>query len=290
MKIAILFISLFFALSGCVKGITDPSWIEITEWEMLPNSNIGSLEGEITHNFTDAWVYADGQLVGVFELPVRLPILKEGTTEIKIFPTILNNGIAATKKVYPFVQAYDITVTLVKNQTVVINPTTKHYDGVQFWIEDFEDTSIKFESDPGVSLATLVQANDPAILKYGSYYGLIAINSIDSIYAGYTLETEPLVLPKKGKEVYLEIDYRSTNDLITGLIEHSPTIIKYHPNVQINAQDPSSAVWKKIYIDLKDIVSGTPLAEYYKISLISRLKDSGVSGDVIIDNVKVVHN
>lgn len=290
MKIVILFFSLSIVLSCCIKGVEDPAWIEINKWEMLPNSAYGVSEGELTHNFTDAWVYADGKLVGVFELPVKIPILKYGSSDLKIFPTVLNNGISATKKVYPFVQPYDITVSLVKNETVVINPTTKHYDGIQFWKEDFEEgTSIKFESDPGTSTANLVQGNDPSILKYGSYYGLIAINSVDTMYAGYTLDSSPLFLPQKGQEVYLEIDYRSTNDLITGLIEHSPSLIKYHPNIQINGQDPSTAVWKKIYIDLKEIVSGTPQAEYYKVSLISRLKESGVSGDVIIDNIKVLH-
>jgi len=289
MKIIILFFSLFLFFSSCVKRISDPSWVEISEWELLANSNLGSLEGALSHNFSDAWVYADGQLVGVFELPVKFPMLKEGTTVFTILPTILNNGIAATKKAYPFVQPYEVTVTLIKNKTIIINPVTKHNDNVKFWIEDFEESTIKFEPDLGTSLASLVQANDPSILKYGNYYGHIALNSIDSIYAGYSLETQGLVLPNKGAEVYLEIDYHSTNTLITGLIEHSPTTVQYHPNIQINGQDESYVVWKKIYIDLKEIVSGTSSSEYYKVSFIAQLNAGGVTRDIIIDNIKVLY-
>jgi hypothetical protein len=276
--------------TGCVKHIDNPSWIEITKWDLLANSNLGAEEGELTHNFKDAKVFANGQLVGIFELPVKLPLLQEGTTKFQLIPTVLNNGISATKASYPFVEIYEVTVDLVKNETVVINPVTKYKDEVEFWIEDFEETG-KFESDPS-SPTNLVQANDPAILKYGDYYGHIALTTDKTFYAGYTADTqnEHLVLPKNGADVYLEIDYRSTNSLITGLIEHSATTIQNHTNIQLNAQNPNgTVVWKKIYIDLKEIVSNTPESEYYKISLSAFLNDGGIARDIVIDNVKVLH-
>jgi hypothetical protein len=285
-----LLISIFI-LAGCVKKIDQPSWIEISEWEFLPNASLLSEEGELSHNFSNAWVYANGKLVGVFELPVKLPLLLEGKTRFQILPTVLNNGISATKKAYPFVQPYDITVDLVKGEKIKINPFTKHYDEVKFWIEDFEESSLKFEND-GTGSSDLVQASDPSIVKYGSKYGLIALNTTDSQYNGYTNDSQDIwfQLPKGGAEVYLEIDYRSTNSLVTGLIEVSNSQIKYHPNIQLNAQDPDGeVVWKKIYIDLKEIISNTSQAEYYKISLNTTLNSGGIPRDVIIDNVKVLH-
>lgn len=289
MKKLLPFIVLFFLFTGCVRKMDDPSWISISKWDFVANSNLGSEEGELTHNFSDAWVYADGKLVGVFELPVKIPLLLEGSVTFQILPTVLNNGISATKKAYPFVEPYKITVNLVKNETVSISPITKHYDQVKFWIEDFED-SPKFEVDLNTSLTTIVQANNPSILKYGNYYGLISLNTVDSVYAGYTLENDPLYLPQQGAEVYLEIDYHSTNTIITGIIEHSTQLVKYHPHIQLNSQDPSkTVVWKKIYIDLKEIVSGTSQSEYYKISLNAYLNGGGIDRNVIIDNVKVLH-
>jgi hypothetical protein len=289
MKIIVPYLFFVLILASCTKNINDPAWLEISEWELQANSNLGTTEGELSHNFSDAWIYADGKLIGVFELPVKLPILLEGSTKFRIFPAILNNGISATKKIYPFVEPYEITLDLKKNETISINPVTKHYDQVKFWIENFED-SPKFESSGTESLASLVQANDPSILKYGNYYGLISLNPVDSVYIGYTLENDKLYLPQKGAEVYLEVDYRSTNSLVTGLIEHSASLVKYHPNVQLNGQDPNGeVVWKKIYIDMREIVSGTSQSEYYKISLIARLNDGGIDRQVVIDNVKILH-
>lgn len=281
-----------FLLAGCIKKIDNPSWIEISKWDLIANSALGGEEGELTHNFTDAWVYANGKLVGVFELPVKLPLLLEGSTNFQIMPTVLNNGISATKKAYPFVEKYEITVNLVKNETVQIHPVTKYYSNVTFWIEDFEDSSLKFESDD-VSMTDMVAANDPNILKYGSYYGHIALNTTDSTYAGFTGDFQDsfLKLPRGGAEVYLEIDYHSTNSLVTGLIEISSSLIKYHPNIQLNAQNPNGeVVWRKIYIDLKEIVSNTSQSEYYKVSLVASLNAGGIPRDVIIDNIKVVYN
>src|SRR5690606_30346439 len=118
---SIVLISLLF--SGCIKNNQDPSWIEISEWDLQENPNSANQTGVLTSNITDAWVYMDGDVVGVFELPVKLPLLKDGTHNFKIYPAVVNNGISATKKIYPFLEPYDITLDLVKNETVSISPT-----------------------------------------------------------------------------------------------------------------------------------------------------------------------
>jgi hypothetical protein len=287
MKSLVIFILGFFLLSGCIKNNENPSWIEINPWKLNANPDI-SKEGELTHNFSNAWVYADGQLVGVFELPVKLPILKEGATHFKILPTILNNGISATKKAYPFVEAYELDVNLVRDKKIVINPETKYYSNLNFWIEDFEEASIKFIPDP-TSSAILVEESDPSILKYGTQYGAVHLTAENSTFYAYNADNYNLILPKQGAQVYLEVDYRSSNSLVTGVIEVSAATVKNHPNVQMNAQDINAPVWKKIYIDLQEIVTGTPNSEYYKISLSALLDDGGINRDIIIDNIKVIY-
>ncbi|MFA7274453.1 MAG: hypothetical protein WC044_11315 [Crocinitomicaceae bacterium] len=288
MKSLVVFILGFFLFSGCIKNNENPSWIEINTWKLNFNPDIVDDQGELTHNFTDAWIYADGQLVGVFELPVKLPILKEGATHFKILPAIHNNGISATKKAYPFVEAYELDVNLVRDEKIVINPETKYYSNVKFWIEDFEDASIKFVPDP-TSTAILMAENDPTILKYGLQYGAVHLTTENSTFYAYNSDSDNLLLPKQGAQVYLEVDYRSSNSLVTGVIEVSPATIKNHPNVQMNAQDISGPIWKKIYIDMQEIVTGTPNAEYYKISLSALLDDGGINRDIIVDNIKVIY-
>jgi hypothetical protein len=140
--------TLLFISNSCTKNNPDPSWLEVTKWTLNANPNLTGLEGSLTQNISEAWVYVDDEIIGVFEVPFKIPILKEGSVNIKIYPAIKNNGISATKKVYPFLEPYVVTANLVKNQTLTINPITQYYNAVQFWIEDFEDAAVKIENDP----------------------------------------------------------------------------------------------------------------------------------------------
>lgn len=282
----VLFGLLGVLLIACVKNNPDPAWIEIEKWTLVQNANAENNLGVLTHNFTDASVYVNDELLGIFELPVKLPILnRTGNAQIKIYPVVLNNGISATKKAYPFMEPHIVYVDLKQNETAKITPFTRYYQETYAWIEDFEDASVKIETDPA-SAVTLQKGNDPSILKYGNYYGFANLSTDAATLVAYT--TGKLPLPK-GKEVYLEIDYRSTNSLITGLLEISSTKVENHINIQLNKQDPSTVVWKKIYIDLREIITATPAASYYEVSFESYLDEGLSSSQVVIDNVKLVY-
>ena len=115
-------IILFFvlvSLIACEKNNPDPAWIQVNKWTLVENPDSQYPVGELTQNFTDATVYVDNELIGVFEIPFKIPILKSGVKLIRIYPTIKNNGISVTKKKYPFVEYYEITANLVQNQTLI---------------------------------------------------------------------------------------------------------------------------------------------------------------------------
>jgi hypothetical protein len=271
-------------LSSCVKNNPDPSWLEVNKWTLEENSNSEYPTGEMTHNFSDAWVYIDDELVGVFEVPFKIPILKSGNVNIKIYPAIRNNGISATKKMYPFVELYEVNSTLVQNETLTLNPVTRYKSSVFFWLEDFEDAAIKIQDDPN-SQANIFTGNDPSILEWGNFYGLVELTESDSTWVAYT---DDMNLPR-GQEVYLEIDYHNSNDLVTGVLAISPSGTINNQNIQLNGQEPSSVIWKKIYIDLKEIVSNSDNSAYFKQTFQAILDGGDTSGNIIIDNVKVVH-
>lgn len=287
MKQLLYFTIFSFILTSCVKNNPDPSWLEVNEWTLLANPELSGSEGELTTNFTDAWVYVNDEVVGVFEVPFKIPILKSGNVNIKIYPTVRNNGIAATKKIYPFVEVYEVNVDLVKNQTVTLNPTTKYNPYCQFWIEDFENTSPNITDDAN-STATIHNANDPAILQWGNAYGEVLLNAIDSTWVAYTSNTGQMSLPK-GQEVYLEIDYYNTNSLVTGVLAISTSSVQNYQNISLNAQDPATVKWKKIYIDLKEIISNSGNANQFSQSFQAQLDAGDTEGVIILDNIKVVY-
>lgn len=286
MKLLYLFIFLGFIFSSCVKNNPDPSWLEVNKWDLQINSSSVMYTGELTENITDAWVFVDDQIIGVFEVPFKIPILKSGSVNIKIYPTVKNNGISATKKIYPFLEVYEINTELVQNQTLTLNPTTRYYSNTNFWVEDFEDAGVKIQDDPN-TVAHLETGNDPLILEYGNNYGHVSLTSPESFWIAKT--NGQLNLPKNGKDVYLEIDYYNTNSVTTGLMAAAATGNVGNTNVQLNKQDPSSIKWKKIYIELTEITSHSQSAQYFEVTFEALFDAIGSQGDIYIDNIKVVH-
>lgn len=283
MKTIIQLIVITVFLTGCMKNNPDPTWLKVNGWTLEDNFDPISDPGELTHNFTDAWVYIDNEFIGVFEVPFKIPVLYSGMRNIKIYPTVLNNGISATKKIYPFCEVYELDVEMIQNDTLELNPVTRYYNETNFWIEDFEGGN-KLTDSP-TSSATLQKNNDPAISQWG-YYGEI---QLDATNFEWVSSSESMFLPQQGAEVYMEVDYYNTENLVTGVLAISPTNVVENPNVQMNEQDPSSVKWKKIYIDLKDVVSGSVNAEYFKQSFEAQLGADKTSSYIILDNIKVVH-
>ena len=280
----LIFISVLL-FQGCIKNNPDPSWIEISKWTVQTNPNPSVNLGDMSlSNFTDAWVMIDGKLIGVFELPVKIPVLISGNAKIEIYPAVKNNGISATKKIYPYMDPYEMDVELVQNQTVSLSPVTQYNSFTKAYIEDFEDLIDKIEDAPNQS-NSLVIGSDPAISNSDAY-GWVHLDEANPTWTGYT--NFPLNLPR-GAEVYLEIDYRNTSALVTGLISISSEGTKNNPNIQLNAQEPGSDVWKKIYIDLREIISASPSDAYFEISLQCDLPAGLTEADIYIDNIRVVH-
>lgn len=286
MKLTGLF-GLLLIFSSCIKNNPKPVWLEIDQWKLEANPLLSGAEGELNHNFTDAYISIGGKVIGMFELPIKIPVLLEGSQEIQIYPVVRNNGIAATKKLYPFCEAHKLTTTLVKGETIHISPVTRYSFATDFaWVEDFESAGIKFTTDP-TSNATIVQVQHTDPGKTGNC-GHVALTLSDSIWTGYT--HDGMNLPIGGAEVYLEIEYKITNNLLTGVLGITlPGTTKINPNIQLNAQDPAVATWRKIYIDLKEIVSSSTTANYFEQYLQAVIDPGKTSSDIYIDNIKVIH-
>ena len=78
-----------------------PSFIHI---EDIVFSISNSLEGSQSEKITDAWVYVDGNLEGVYELPATLPLHYEGNHNVTIYPGIKKMGFQLTEKNILFIR------------------------------------------------------------------------------------------------------------------------------------------------------------------------------------------
>lgn len=275
-------------LGGCVKNNQKPVWLDIKEWTIVPNPASNPSPGFLNHNFTDVWLYVDNKLIGVFEVPCKIPVLLSGDAKsIRVYPTVRNNGISSTKKIYPFCEPFEQFSNLTPGTTITVEPQTRYYSTCNFWLEDFESSSSKLTPDNSVSTATVAYENDPLIALSGKY-AHIALTSSDSLWVG--VANEVIDLPKSGHEVYMEVDYRNTAPILQGMLAIASDGTKTdNPFIQMNSQDPSTVKWKKIYLDLKEIVSYSTSAVGFKPYLRTLIQESTGSADVYIDNVRLVY-
>jgi hypothetical protein len=284
-RISILFI-LSLVILSCKKDQPEVAWLKIDKWILNSNPNAEIPQGEMSHDLSQVFVNMDGKSLGVYQLPAKIPIIGDGTHDFVILPGVINNGISATKKRYPFVEPYKGSITLVKNDTVSFTPTTQYYSSVKFLIEDFESPSMQMDVATE-STATLGRNNDPAFLKWGNKYGeIILSDSASNISIATTFGT---VLPKLGAEVYLEFDYINTNSMLTNVVSVGNGDYYEDPYILINSQLKDKAVWKHVYLDLKEIVSYRQTTPINEASFKFVLDPGFNSSYFIIDNIKLVY-
>jgi len=275
-------------LSACVKNNPDPAWLEVNEWVLEANSSLNGEEGQLTHNLTDAWVYVDEQLIGVFEVPFKIPILKEGAANIRIYPTIRVNGISATKMRNEHLVPFELNGVFVKNQTLTVTPVTHYKDNVNFWIEDFEDINIKLTDDPNTSSAHLTLANDTLKWFNGNYYAKVMLSATDSIWVANTNQDQQLTIPKN-KQAMLEIDYCNSVPFTNYLLFVNANGVTENAMVTMNKSPLNALRWKKIYILLSEVITAGPNNTNY-IQAFRAFHDAAISSNfILIDNIKVVY-
>ncbi len=278
--------ALVLVLAACIKNNPNPSWIQVNPVVLVSNPNLSGAEGQLTQDFRDVWLYVDDQLIGCFQTPFKIPILKEGSMNVKIYPAVRNNGIAGSKMIYPLVNFYELNTVFTPNQTTVINPQTSYVDNVNFWIEDFEDASIKIQDDPNTSVAALFTTSENALPLNGFNYGKVLLNASDSVWVANT--TEQLYIAKN-RPCFLEVDYYNTNSFVQGFLAVSSLGNVYQDNAGFNQQGPSSVKWKKMYIELTELIGNSSNGSNFIQTFKANLDTNRTESFVCIDNIKIIY-
>jgi hypothetical protein len=270
---------LFFIISSCNiinKEETIPSYIHIEKFTLTTDY---TTQGSNAHKITDAWVYVDGILAGVFELPVTLPILESGNHEITLKAGIKNNGIPSTRTVYPFYESYTTFTTLVPESILTIDPVISYNTLADIvWKEDFEGAAFSIVDSSNTD--TVMKITTSTVFE-GNKSGIVTLDGTKTLYLGKSSNT--YVLPNGGAGVYLELNYKSNNAFVVGGYAANSTSAQ--PLLYVNPSDE----WNKIYIELTPMASNPSNSNPFRI-YIAMAKDGSVDyPELLIDNVKLVY-
>jgi len=282
----LLYLVLVGLLSACIRNNPNPSWIKVNPFVLVANPSLSGSEGQLSQDIRDVWLYIDDQMIGCFQTPFKIPILKDGNVNIKIYPAVRNNGIASDKKIYPFMNVYEINSKLVKDQTLTVNPVTNYVDNLNFWIEDFEDASIKIQDDPNTSIASLFVSSDNLTPFNGFNYGKVVLTETDSVWVANT--TEQLSIPKN-KPCFIEVDYFNTNTFVQGFLALSLNGNFYQDNAGFNEQTFNAVKWKKMYIELTELIGNSINGSNFVQTFKSKLDSLQTETFICIDNIKIVY-
>jgi hypothetical protein len=289
-SIAFLVIALVLLFASCRKMESDqtvPAYLKI---DSVYLKTFYPTQGSPSSKITNIWVYVDGTVIGVFELPAMFPALYAGKHKLEIRPAVKQNGISSTIIPYPFYKPiifedFNFYPDSVINMGAL---KTMYYDNAKFaWIEDFESPTLSIiESDNSDTTIrrTYPAYNPEAYLSENSRYsGEIVITKEKPFFLGYSFNEYDL--PRDGTPVFMEINFKTQYPLLIGLFVDDPVDYNWVDMIYLKETDE----WNKLYINVGPYVSMYPSAYGFKIYFSANLNDGSESAKIFIDNIKLIH-
>ena len=277
----LLIIFSLFSIKACDlldKEEPIPAFIAINELKLVTDPD----EGTDIQQFDDAWVYLDGKLIGIMEVPGELPALDSGEHDISIFAGVRLNGISSSPDIYYVCDRQDFTVDLVPGEVVQLSPVFRYSKNTRFLlIEDFESNLQLTDDLDGDAATSVVRVQSGAF--EGNFSGKISLDTSNSyIEVGTTNKFDDI--PSNVAEVYLEIQYRNDIEFSIGLQsinEGFPPASLYLVGLR-----PTES-WKKVYVRLTDLVRESG-SEAYKLIFQANNTTDSEDVEIYLDNIKLL--
>jgi hypothetical protein len=267
------------------EAIANP--VNMTNYNLLHDVSYDShqLAAVASHKFSDVWVYANGEKIGLWEVPCKIPILESDSILIQIVPGVRMNGMSTTIPAYPFLQPYKETIYIEKGETYSLDEhpiSFKYYDNVVFPLLETFEQSTTFTSSIDDGGEFVISHED------GENVGLITLE--DSLY-GFEVESPSMTLPGNNNSIFFEMDYKCDQEMSVGLVMvNSSGISEHEPLVNIRT---TNGEWKKIYINLTQSISRNADSDGYvddaKLVISGSREDDLTSAKFYFDNAKIIY-
>ena len=259
-----------------------PSYVYINEFSFTTSLDI---QGYASSKLPDAWVYANNEFIGAFELPTTIPILADGETEIIVYPGIKENGISGTGMIYPFYNPFTITRNLIAGATDTLSPSTtyKNSAAISFlMIERFESSNPFYSVIEDASLTT---TSDETIVFEGNRSAISTMTgAIDTFYVQ---TSDPIFFPTIDHQLFLELDYKCDIPFNIWVKCNTATGNSLYDEVLTIT---SKENWNKIYVNLNATLqyfaSFQPESYHLEFRAINTLD----TATIMFDNIKIIQS
>ena len=257
-----------------------PSYVKIDSFEVEETPDVETFG--LGSKIVAANVLINGETAGIISIPGKIPVFAEGDATITLDPLVQENGVDNLLQIYPFFERVDIPVNLTRQDSVSINPKTKHQTDILFRGSTFSGSDEFFTEDlDGNGFTQLSISNVGGQAGEGSV-GRIVINAANPIYQAATSESS-LIDISNYTQTWLEVQYKSDVDFTFGARDAVNGNIR---EFGIRGKDE----WNTIYFNMANFLFSNNFLTF-QLTINASLPDSwsGDDAEILIDNVKFVY-
>ncbi len=279
-----LIIGVMFGFLSCQIINPDepiPAFLQVDAIDFVDSTSVNPQKVGI-QEFSDAWVYVDNKLQGVYPLPMRAPILQDGVHKIEVVPGILLNGVAATRDRYIFLQGDKQTVNLKADSVTKLSVKTEYESFANFmFVEGFETPTLFF--DTTVRSSAAIERIASTDLK-GQYIGEVLM---DSTSATFDMETKVdyTLGNQNPNPIFLELNYKTTVPINIGFYFKQNGSVSKSSKIILNA----TSEWNKVYIDVTSDIKSRGKTVPFTIYVSAVKPDNIESAILYFDEIKLVY-
>jgi hypothetical protein len=264
-------------LAGCVEENAVPAYLNLSPFTLVAKGE----EGTAQHKISDAWVYVDGQNIGIFELPATVPVVELGNRTIEIAPGIRNNGTRSNPIIYPMVSFFRTTADFKAADTTRLALKTNYLSGLKFWVVE------NFESGNSLRVNREVGGTPPSVN--------IVSNGFEGKGAEIKLtKNNPLMekaivtkaqLPDNAIATFLELHYKTESPLEVAIWGTSSSNQVGITTAKIILRPNTD--WNKTYLNLTQEAKDMRMTDF-QVVFRSLLPDTLQQATILLDNIKLI--
>lgn len=273
-------------LSSCdTSKAPDVAYIQIDTLLVSAGGSFGTSSADLS----TFWVEQNGNQIGAFATPAKVPVLAGENQSIRIIPGVHINGSYSQRNQYemliPKTFNWDLAIGEVK--TLSANATTFSYnqDYTIEVIEDFDDVGLNFLRSPKSDTNLLIVNEASEVFNYPGEMPNKSGKIVMKPMSRAEFKTlQAFELPQYGANVWMEVNYKTEIPLTFGVVANEQLQSIQAPVVTLFANED----WNKVYINLVTEVSGYPNAGDYNL-FFGALNTTEDSATIYIDNIKLLY-
>lgn len=236
-------------------------------------------QGSGSHKISDLFLYVNGKFEGAYPVGNTMPIVSRGANaKVDIFAGIKNNGFQDLSVTWQLYDRITFDTVFPSGTNIKLPLTFKYNSNVTFlWHENF-DNPVGFSLIKSANTGTTFTATTNNSFEGKSAELALTGNSYDEA----RLESAIFYnIPQGNANVYLELDYRCTQDFEVGVTNG----ITLKTALVIRAKEN----WNKIYIQLASAVNTPPLTNSSKVYFRLIKPNDVPDARVWLDNIKLIY-